>query len=78
MNCEGLLGFSIMSTGRHAFKHNDCARLIRAVEAAGKKVKGVTLSGKTVTVLVDDGIASSAANPWDQVLTDDPHKKRPA
>jgi hypothetical protein len=66
-----------VSTGRHSFKHNDAARLIRAVEAAGKKVKGVTLSGKTVTVLVDDEIRGGAANPWDEVLTDDPDKKRP-
>jgi hypothetical protein len=42
-----------MSTGRHSFKHNDAARLIRATEAAGLKVKGVTLDGGKVTVLID-------------------------
>ena len=68
-----------MSTGRHAFKHNDCARLIRAVEAAGKKVRGVTLTGKSVTVLIDDeAMTKTAANPWDEVLSDDPDQKRPA
>jgi len=46
-------GIAIMSTGRHSFKHNDARRLIRAVESAGKKVKGVTLSGNTITVLLE-------------------------
>jgi hypothetical protein len=58
-----------MSTGRHSFKHNDAARLIRASEAAGLKVKAVTLDGNRVTVLVDDGNASTdnTTNPWDEV-----------
>ena len=43
---------SSMSTGRHSFKHNDAARLIRAVEAAGKKITGITLKHGAVTVLV--------------------------
>ena len=43
-----------MSTGRHTFRLNDTARLIRATEAAGKKVKSVSLEGKRVTVLVDE------------------------
>jgi hypothetical protein len=47
-----------MSAGRHSFKHNDAARLIRAAEAAGKKVKGMSLEGKRVTVLFDDATAS--------------------
>jgi len=42
-----------MSTGRHAFKRLDAARLIRATVAAGLKVKAVTLNGDTVTLLVD-------------------------
>jgi hypothetical protein len=71
--------FEHMSTGRHSFKHNDAARLIRATAAAGLKVKGVTLNGSTVTVLVDGAIATDGGtNPWDQVLEDDTDKKRPA
>jgi hypothetical protein len=70
-----------MSTGRHSFKHNDAARLIRAIEAAGKRICGVTLQDGAVTVLVSDGPTADAgtANPWDEVLTDeDSHPKRPA
>jgi hypothetical protein len=61
--------FSAVSTGRHSFKHNDAARLIRATEA-GLKVKGVTLDGGKITVLIDDGyLSANAANPWDEVRT---------
>jgi hypothetical protein len=71
--------FEQMSTGRHSFKHNDAARLIRATAAAGLKVKGVTLNGRAITVLVDDATATDCGkNPWDQVLEDDTDKKRPA
>jgi hypothetical protein len=57
-----------MSTGRHSFKHSDAARLIRAAEAAGKKVKGISLEGKRVTVLVDDATAEpeTDTNEWDE------------
>jgi hypothetical protein len=54
MEHEVFFGTSAMSTGRHSFKHNDAARLIRATEAAGLKVKGVTLDGSKLTVLVDE------------------------
>ena len=56
-----------MSTGRHSFKHNDAARLIRAVEAAGKTVTGVTLRNGEVTVLVDGAqpAAGDSRNEWD-------------
>ena len=57
-----------MSTGRHSFKHNDAARLIRAVEAAGKTVTGVILKDGAVTVLVD-GDSSSAPKRDDEVET---------
>jgi hypothetical protein len=71
---------SIMSTGRHSFKHNDAARLIRATAAAGMKVKGVTLEHGKVTVLVDNGdqpAVNGDNNPWDEVLKkDDTNKKR--
>jgi hypothetical protein len=70
MEHEVFFGTSAMSTGRHSFKHNDAARLIRATEAAGLKVKGVSLDGGKVTVLVDDGRPSASnANPWDEVRT---------
>ena len=76
---ENLLGTSTVSTGRHSFKLNDTARLIRATVAAGLKVKGVKLNGSTVTILVDgaqDAAGSDKANPWDEVLDDDTDKKR--
>ena len=61
-----------MSTGRHSFKHSDAARLIRAAEAAGKKVKGISLEGKRITVLVDEGAKTDdGKNPWDKVLPDE-------
>jgi hypothetical protein len=54
-----------MSTSRHSFKHNDAARLIRAAEAAGKKVKGMSLEGKRVTLQFDDDTKAKAeANDW--------------
>lgn len=69
-----------MSTGRHAFRLNDTARLIRAAEAAGKRVKSVSLEGKRVTVLVDDAAAAPDAepNPLDRVLKNAQDQKRPA
>jgi hypothetical protein len=78
---ENLLGTSTVSTGRHSFKLNDTARLIRATVAAGLKVKGVTLNGSTVTILVDgaqDAAGSDRANPWDEVLADDTTDKKRA
>jgi hypothetical protein len=61
-----------MSTGRHSFKHNDAVRLIRVVEAAGKKITALTLQNGVVTVLVDGAHPDKAnANPWDEVLKDD-------
>jgi hypothetical protein len=75
---ENLLGTSTVSTGRHSFKLNDTARLIRATVAAGLKIKGVTLNGSTVTILVDGAqdAGSDKANPWDEALDDDTDKKR--
>jgi hypothetical protein len=54
-----------MSAGRYSFKMRDTARLVRAVEAAGKKIRGVSLTGSTVTVLIDDGEGSVPAQPSD-------------
>jgi len=68
-----------MSTGKHTFRHNDAARLIRAAQAAGLTVRGVTLDGRKVTLEVDGGKApDSGANPWDGVLADAPDKERTA
>jgi hypothetical protein len=63
-----------MSTGRHSFKHNDAARMIRATVAAGLKVTGITLNGGVVTVVVNEPASSNAAaaappNEWDEVET---------
>jgi hypothetical protein len=58
-----------LSTGRHSFKHNDAARLIRATRAAGLTVKGVTLDKGKVTLLVDEAPPADEAakpNPWDE------------
>jgi hypothetical protein len=60
-----------MPTGRHSFKHNDAARLIRATKAAGLTVKGVTLDKGKVTLLVDEAAPADEAakpNPLDRVL----------
>ena len=69
-----------MSTGRHSFKHNDAARLIRAVEAAGKKITSVTLEDGKVTVLVDGAPPAAGdngkVNPWDKVLQNDSDQER--
>jgi hypothetical protein len=67
-----------MSKGFHSFRHNDAARLIRATEAAGKKVKGVTLKDGVVRIEVDDAAAGEAtkANPLDRVRPSSPRSQR--
>jgi hypothetical protein len=50
-----------MSSGRHSFKLNDTTRLVKAVEAAGKKICGVMLDRGKVTVLVDESGRDAAA-----------------
>jgi hypothetical protein len=55
-----------MSTGRHTFKHTEATRLIRATEAAGLKVKGVTIKdGKPYCVIEHDAPDTDANNPFD-------------
>jgi hypothetical protein len=51
-----------MSAGRWGFKQSDALRLLRVVEAAGKKIRGVSLDNGKVTVLVDDGKPGTAAS----------------
>jgi hypothetical protein len=68
-----------MSTGRHSFKLNDTTRLLRAVEAAGKTIKSVTLNNGAVTVAVDaaqPAIDNINENSWDEVLPNAPSEKR--
>jgi hypothetical protein len=66
-----------MPTGRHSFKHNDAARLIRAAMAAGLAVKGVRLKDGAVTVLIEDDPAQGdEPNDWAGVLKDAPDEKR--
>jgi hypothetical protein len=70
-----------MSAGRHSFKRNDAARLIRVAEAAGLKITGLTLRDGTVTVLVDqppEPAESNNVNPWDEVLTNDSKSEKRA
>jgi hypothetical protein len=62
-----------VSTNRHAFKHSEAARLMRAAKLAGFKVKGVTLKDGKPYLEVDDtptadGADSSKPNPLDRVL----------
>jgi len=69
-----------MSSGPYSFKHRDAARLIRATTAAGLTVKGVSLDGGKVTLLVGD-VAQRAntdneSNPWDEVSDGATNKKR--
>jgi hypothetical protein len=55
-----------MSTGRHSFRHTEAARLIRATEAAGLKVAGVTIKdGKPYCVIERDVAADANVNPFD-------------
>jgi hypothetical protein len=65
--CESL---PIMSTGRHAFKGTEAARLIFAAKAAGLKVKAVTLRDGKPYIEVDQNdapvVATDKPNPWDK------------
>jgi hypothetical protein len=60
-NCQ------VMSTGPHRFKLSESARLIRAAQAAGLRVTGVTLDGSKITVLVDDGDRPTSEKSHDEV-----------
>jgi hypothetical protein len=70
-----------MSTGRHAFKHNDAARLIRAAKAAGLKVASVELVGDKVRVLVGEAPPESKSeqppNSWDKIIDAQDQKRTP-
>jgi hypothetical protein len=51
-----IFGSFVMSTGPQRFKLSETKRLLRAAQAMGLKIKGLTLNdaGKP-TILVDDG-----------------------
>jgi hypothetical protein len=70
-----------------SFTQRDATRALRAVQAAGIKARlEIDTTRKTITIIPDepqeeDGQAggdSAAANPWDEVLSDAAHEKRPA
>jgi hypothetical protein len=69
-----------MSSGPHSFKHRDAARLIRATTPAGLTVKGVSLDGGKITLMVGDATqranTDDECNPWDEVSSEAPDKKR--
>jgi hypothetical protein len=61
--------FSRMSAAKHAFKHSEAARLIRAAKAAGCKVKGITFTDGVVRLEIDDSPGTGDGekpNPWDE------------
>jgi hypothetical protein len=57
-----------MSTGRHAFKSTEAARLIRATKAAGLPIKGVTIKDGKPYVDIDAPAddANTGASEWDE------------
>jgi hypothetical protein len=69
-----------MSAGRHSFKHNDAARLIRATTAAGLKVKSVTLEKGKVRLETDDAGANrepeTDTNEWDERIKQNANDKK--
>jgi hypothetical protein len=65
-----------MSAGRHSFKLNDTARLVRATTAAGLKVKAVTMRDGKPYVEIDNGnAAADKPNAWDEILPADQQRK---
>jgi hypothetical protein len=68
-----------VGTNRHAFKHSEAARLMRAAKLAGLKVKAVTLKDGKPYLEIDDALGTgvaSAPNDWAEVLKDAPDQKR--
>jgi hypothetical protein len=83
-------GGGVMSGGPWSRRQRDVTWTLKAVKAAGYVVDRVEicdqLGNKTVivmgpgdhTVPVNTDNESNEQNPWDEVLTDAPDKKRPA
>ena len=70
-----------MSRGRAIFTEADVTRALKAAQKAGLPVYKYEIdwTGKivVVTAKVDSSVtADEAQNPWDQVLTNAPDKKR--
>ena len=55
-----------MSLGRHSFKLNDAARLVRALKAAGLSILRVELDNGKV-IAVTDSEAAAGRKPGDEV-----------
>ena len=67
-----------MSAGKYSFKLNDSRRLLRAAKAEGLKVRGVTLDGGKVTVLIGDAPdGNGEATMWDTEIEKLEAKKQP-
>jgi hypothetical protein len=62
----------LMSLGRHAFKLNDAARLVRALKAAGLSISRVELDNGKVIAVTDNAATPVEQNEWDE------HPKAPA
>jgi hypothetical protein len=64
------------------FHEREVARALRAARAAGENVDRVEIDPRTgkiaVVIAQPAGAAASGKNPWDEVLNDEAHEKRPA
>ena len=80
---------SVIRRGRNVFKQRDVTRFVRSVRAAGLAIGGVemvTKDGATMRIDtakhggndLDKVEATADNNPWDEVLADAAHAKRPA
>ena len=83
---------SVIRRGRNFFKQRDVTRAVRSARAAGLAIGGVevvTKDGTTIRILSKDTAehggndldkveATVDNNPWDEVLADAAHAKRPA
>jgi hypothetical protein len=80
-NVRGSRGIYVGNTV-HRFRDRDVKRVIRASQMAGIEIGAVEVDPRTGRITIipsksrDD--ESSDRNPWDEVLTDAPDKKRPA
>lgn len=68
-----------------AFKRTDVTRATRAVLAAGLNVARVDINKDGSFAIIPETVAQSepaavnkSANPWDEVLTNAAHEKRPS
>jgi hypothetical protein len=67
--------------GPNRFRLNDGRRAVRIARDSGMEPAMIEIVGKdgtTFRVYGDKAQTAQDKNSWDEVLTDDPHKKRPA